>query len=126
MFMVKMESSVINSSLQCYSCVTSSPGHRQNTTDLLFPQKSTSEDIVFIVYYYGILIALSLVNIVGNSIVITGLIRHPRILVPGNYFIISLAISDICLGLSYPLYNVSHVNFVDVMDSSVGMFHFLV
>ena len=95
------------------------------TTAVPQTQDSTTlDDIVFLVYYYGILIILSLVNIVGNSIVITGLFRNRSLLVPGHYFIISLALSDICLGLVFPLYNVSHVDFVDVMDGTVGKYTF--
>ena len=66
-------------------------------------------DIIFYVYYYGFLLLLSLINMVGNGMIIHCVLRHRRLRVPGNYFIVSLACSDLILGIVYPIYNVSHM-----------------
>ena len=95
---------------------TSSPivitvGNRLAAVVSAFPG-SPSDDamsILFYVYYYGLLGLLSLVNLAGNTAVIQALLRHRHLRVPGNYFIFSIACSDLSLGLIYPVYNVSHI-----------------
>ena len=67
-------------------------------------------DIAFFVYYYGGLIVLSTIGIVGNSMVIVGITRHKSLRTPNNYFIFSLALSDFLLGIIYPIYDVTHLD----------------
>ena len=86
--------------------LTVSSSEIQLTTDIA--TSKPNHNIVFITYYYGILLLISLFNIFGNSLIIAGFLRHRRILTPGNYFILSLAISDFALGFVYPLYNLLH------------------
>ena len=67
-------------------------------------------DIAFFVYYYGGLLALSAIGIVGNSMVIVGITRHRSLRTPNNYFIFSLALSDLLLAILYPIYDVTHLD----------------
>ena len=69
-----------------------------------------SLDIVFFVYYLGVLTVLSLVGIVGNTMVIRALFLHRDLRSPNNYFVLSLAVSDLLLGVTYPLYDVLHLS----------------
>ena len=67
-------------------------------------------DIAFFVYYYGGLLVLSTIGIVGNSMVIVGITRHRSLRTPNNYFILSLALSDLLLAILYPIYDVTHLD----------------
>nr|KAG5703940.1 hypothetical protein BaRGS_020537 [Batillaria attramentaria] len=60
-------------------------------------------------YYYGTISVLTVVNFVGNSIVLMTFYRHRDMRTPSNSFLCSLALSDMLAGLIYPVYNVSHV-----------------
>lgn len=70
--------------------------------------------VVFLTYYYGLLGLLTVVNLAGNTVVMLCILRHQELRIPGNYFIMSLACSDFCLGLVYPVYNVSHIELPQV------------
>ena len=76
-------------------------------------------DIVFFVYYYGCLSVLSTIGIVGNSMVIVGITRHRSLRTPNNYFILSLALSDLLLGVIYPIYDVTHLD-EDYINEPLG------
>ena len=76
-------------------------------------------DIIFYTYYYGVLFALSLVNLVGNGLIIYCVLRRKELRVPANYFIVSLACSDLVLGVVYPIYNVSHMEDAAI-ERSIG------
>ena len=69
-----------------------------------------SLDTIFFVYYFGILVLLSIVGIIGNTMVIRALALHPSIRTPNNYFVLSLAVSDLFLGVAYPIYDVLHLS----------------
>jgi len=43
-------------------------------------------------------------------------VRHPQLRHPGNYFIVSLACSDLVLSLIYPLYNIAHLELQQIQD----------
>lgn len=70
----------------------------------------TDRDIYFNVFYCGILALLTLINIPGNMLVITTILRHEHLRQPGNYLLVSLAFSDLLMGCVYPIYNTSHMD----------------
>lgn len=67
-------------------------------------------DIAFYIYYFGLITALTLVNLCGNTAVILSILRHRQLRSPANYCLFSIACSDLSLGIIYPIYNVSHVD----------------
>jgi hypothetical protein len=67
-------------------------------------------DYVFYAYYYGLLSVLTIVNVAGNTAVISSILRHRQLRLPANYFLFSIACSDLILGIIYPIYNVSHID----------------
>ena len=90
---------------------------RRVTTTDVFPnttvtsRKPTSAgDLVFYLYYYGLMGVLTLVNLTGNSAVISSILRHRQLRLPGNYFLFSIACSDMLLGIIYPISNVSYID----------------
>lgn len=83
-------------------------------TTFAYAAQLPRQSIAFLTYYYGLLGLLTVVNLAGNAGVMTCLLRHRHLRVPGNYFIFSLACSDFCLGLIYPVYNVSHIELPQV------------
>ncbi len=60
-------------------------------------------------FYFTSVSAVALVSIVGNLIVIIVMLRTKRLRIPTNYFMISLAVSDLMIGVTYPLYNFGHL-----------------
>ena len=74
---------------------------------------SESTEVGFMCYYYGIFLVLTLVNFSGNSLILTS-IRHRNLRTPGNYFIFSLAASDLLHGIVYTVYNISHMELAGV------------
>ena len=97
------------------STISSLISASSSTTD--DDEYGTPTDYVFLIYYYGLLCLLSVINLTGNALVIQCLVRHRHLRVPGNYFIFSLAFSDLCLGLTYPVYNVSHMEIARVRQA---------
>ena len=90
-----------------------------NTTepiDLTILPPLRADDIVFYTFNIGLICLISVVNIVGNTLVIQSVLRHRTLKVPGNYFILSLACSDLITGIIYPFYNVSHMVIGDVLN----------
>lgn len=82
----------------------------RNDTDLSNNNETiVVTDIVFSIYYYGSYSLLTVVNIIGNSFVIAVIIRHEKLREPHNYFMVSLAFSDLLVGVAYPLYNLTHL-----------------
>ncbi|KAK7492976.1 hypothetical protein BaRGS_00015706 [Batillaria attramentaria] len=79
--------------------------------------KLGSLDPAFMTYYYGIFFLFTVINIVGNSIVLTTFYRHKDLRTPGNSFICSLAVSDLLVGLVYPFYNVAHIETPEIKGS---------
>lgn len=84
-----------------------------------FTEKSPENlnDIYFNVYYYGSVFALSCISIVGNILVITTISRHRILRNPENYFLVSLAFSDLLMGCVYPVYNISHLEIAAVLGT---------
>jgi muscarinic acetylcholine receptor M2 len=89
-----------------YYCLNCS----NNVTERKVAMVSSVGDELFYMYYLGLLGLLTLVNVIGNSVVISSILRHRQLRVPGNYFLFSIACSDLMLGLLYPIYNVSHID----------------
>ena len=79
-----------------------------NSTEAAY-EGTDPEEIIFLVYYYGSILFLTTLNLIGNSMVILSMFRHRNLRVPSNYFIFSLAWSDLLLGITYPIYNVAHL-----------------
>jgi len=48
--------------------------------------------------------------------VFRAVVRHHKLRQPGNYFIVSLACSDLVLSLIYPVYNMAHLDLQRVQD----------
>ncbi|KAL5005700.1 hypothetical protein ScPMuIL_016858 [Solemya velum] len=63
----------------------------------------------FAVYYYGLYFPMFLINVIGNPIVICTILRHERLRKPTNYFLVSLATSDLLIGILYPIYSLGHL-----------------
>lgn len=59
----------------------------------------------YIIYYYSILYALDVVCLLGNSMTVYIVLCHRRMSRHGNVAILSLACSDFCHGIFYPIYN---------------------
>ena len=78
-------------------------------------------DIIFYTIYFVLLFTLSVVNFIGNGLVIYCVLRQRKLRVPGNYFIVSLACSDLASGIVYPVYNISHMESVEI-QKSIGMY----
>ena len=47
---------------------------------------------------------------------IRAVVRHPQLRQPGNYFIVSLACSDLVLSLIYPVYNIGDLDLPQIQD----------
>ena len=75
-------------------------GSEKNETHLRL-----SLDIAYYCYYYGIFLLITLVNFCGNSLILVSA-RRRNLRTPENYFIFSLAVSDILYGMVYTLYNI--------------------
>lgn len=72
------------------------------------------DDLYFVIYYYGFFFSLSLINIPGNCLVIVTILKHRCLRHPNNYFLVSLAVSDLLIGFVYPIYNISHLEIPQV------------
>lgn len=78
------------------------------------------EDIGFLVYYLGILFVIMCVNIPGNCLVISTVLRHDTLRQPCNYYIVSLAVTDLLIGIVYPIYNISHLSSMAPISDALG------
>ena len=94
------------------------------TTEKASMPPPTSEDIIFYTINIGLICLISAVNIIGNTLVIQSVLRYRTLNTPGNYFILSLACSDLVMGIIYPFYNVSHMEISNVLDV-LGKFYFV-
>lgn len=77
-------------------------------------------DTLFYAYYYGIFVILTVINIPGNLMVICTILRHNSLRQPANFFMVSLAVSDLLLAVMYPLYNISHLEHVPSIYRPLG------
>lgn len=60
-------------------------------------------------YFFTVFGLITIIAVFGNIIVITTVCRHAQLRIPGNYFVVSLAISDLSFAIFYPLYNVGQI-----------------
>ncbi|KAJ8315356.1 hypothetical protein KUTeg_007506 [Tegillarca granosa] len=95
--------------------------YTQNSTVNLSSSQSIEQTIGYIIYYYGIFCVIFVVNICGNTLVICTMLRHRALRQPCNYILLSLAVSDIFIGVIYPLYNVSHLDTVPGISRPLEM-----
>ena len=79
---------------------------------------SPEDPAAFTVQLSGILF-LAALCIFGNSIVIYVMVKDKSLNSPLNYFITSLAISDLMQGVIYAIYNIGHIN-VDSIRLTLG------
>ncbi len=79
----------------------------------------TVDDSIFYAFSLGTIGTISVINIFGNTLVIQSILRHQNLNIPGNYFIIAVACSDLLFGLVYPVYNISHME-VESVNSFLG------
>ena len=68
----------------------------------------TEESDAFYAYFYGLFTVIACVNIPGNLLIITTILRHERLKEHCNYYLVNQAVVDILLGIFYPLYNFAH------------------
>ncbi len=79
------------------------------TTDIGAGTDTATRDDTYERFYFTSISAVALVFIVGNLIVIIVMLRTERLRTPTNYFMISLAVSDLTQGVVYPLYNFGYI-----------------
>ncbi|XP_062613661.1 melanocortin receptor 5-like [Saccostrea cucullata] len=89
-------------------------------TDLGEPHTSEDHGISFYVYYYGMFCIITCINIPGNTMVIRAVIKNPHLHKPCNIYIVSLAVTDLLIGVIYPLYNVAHLEHVPEVSRALG------
>ena len=82
------------------------------------PCYSSAEYGALVVFICFILM-LTTVCIIGNCLVIIVISRERRLKHPLNFFIINLAFSDLTIGLTYSIYNISHLE-IDGINQSLG------
>ena len=99
----------------CSNGRNSPTGHPVNSSD----ETDSNSDVVFHLYYFGLLSALSFVSLCGNGMVLFVMVRQRHLRRPEYYFIFSLACSDTLLAVIYPIYNVTHIN-VDFITQTLG------
>lgn len=80
------------------------------------------EDLGFYVYYYGIMGILMCVNIPGNILVMTTILRHRELRLCRNYLLVNQAIADILYGVLYPIYNLAQFTIVPALVEGFGMY----
>lgn len=97
--------------------VVSNATGTETTTEIDIPDM----DIGFNIYYYGLLFSLTLINIPANILVITTILRHRQLRQPANYFLASLAVSDLVMGCVCPVYNLSHLE-IPAISGSLGKY----
>jgi hypothetical protein len=93
------------------------------TNNMTLPWEITSHDVIFFVYYYGIFIALTCINIPGNLLVLSTVLKHYQLRQPCNYYIASSAFSDFLIRIVYPIYNISHLEHAPEISRTLGEYN---
>lgn len=100
---------------------TTNPPSFVNGTAMETAIYSTPEPgTLFYVYYYGMFSIIASVNIPGNILVIRTVMRTPNLRQPCNFYIVSLAVTDLLIGFIYPVYNISHLEHVPEISRPLG------
>ncbi|XP_062613671.1 thyrotropin-releasing hormone receptor-like [Saccostrea cucullata] len=68
----------------------------------------------------GCFFIITCIIIPGNILVIRAVMRNPHLRTPCNIYIVSLAVTDLLLGVMYPLYNVAHLEHVPEVSRLLG------
>lgn len=77
----------------------------------------TTEDIVFAVYYGGGIFLISIICLIGNILIIRAILTSKKLKGAHNWFVLSLAFSDILQGLTIPFYTLGHSVKVPIFTS---------
>ena len=75
----------------------------------------TSVPVDFYTFYYSLILVMAVIAVVGNVLVIKVICGNRALRSPANYFVISLAVSDLMQGVAYPVYNVSHMELPEIL-----------
>ncbi|XP_061169537.1 melanocortin receptor 5-like [Saccostrea echinata] len=94
-----------------------------NDTRMERVNESSDPGTVFYVYYYGMFLIIACVNIPGNILVIRTVLKTPNLRQPCNFYIVSLAVTDLLIGFVYPVYNVSHLEHVPEISRPLGQWN---
>ena len=77
-----------------------------------------SDSIPFVVNA-AINIPLSLLAVAGNSVILVSFVKNPSLISPSNVILVSLALSDLCVGLVVqPMYIAWRLNQFDLMNEN--------
>ncbi len=68
-----------------------------------------TDAVAYPAFYLLFMSIIAAVTIVGNTLVIVVFLKRAEVRVPANYFIISLAFSDLIQGVTFHCYNLSHL-----------------
>lgn len=71
--------------------------------------------------YVALILLLALVCMVSNGLVMWVIPKEPKLWVPLNYFILSLAVSDFTHGVVFSIYTIGHIE-KDVILNVLGKF----
>ena len=90
------------------SSITWSDNTTPSTTGQPQCQRDTDNDLATIITFDIATILICTFSVVGNSLVLYVINKSPELVQPMNYFIFSLAISDLLQGTVYPVYTFAH------------------
>ena len=79
---------------------------------------ATDEDKLYNAYYYSLLFLIDIVCLTGNSLIIYSVLTNSHMRSIGNIFILNLALSDLCQGITSPVYNIVHI-----LEYVIGKWH---
>lgn len=79
------------------------------------------EDVGFYIYYFGIMGLLTCVNIPGNILVMTTILRHRDLRINSNYLLVNQAAADLLYGVLYPVYNFAQMTIVPSVVEAFGL-----
>lgn len=99
---------------------TNSPSFLNGTAMETAIYSTPEPGTLFYVYYYGMFSIIASVNIPGNILVIRTVMRTPNLRQPCNFYIVSLAVTDLLIGFIYPVYNISHLEHVPEISRPLG------
>lgn len=79
------------------------------------------EDVGFYICYFGIMGLLTCVNIPGNILVMTTILRHRDLHINSNYLLVNQAAADLLYGVLYPVYNFAQMTIVPSVVEAFGL-----
>lgn len=81
-----------------------------------------AEDLGFYIYYYGVMALLMCVNLPGNIIVITTILRHRDLQINSNLLLVNQAVADLLYGILYPVYNLAQIKILPSVVNAFGLY----